>query len=156
MDHILINLSRDGKTVISSASSGYSASFDGKIAKLEILKMSEQKSGLYKCAATSDYGETQTSAMVKWEQSEEEKKAEMSKMEVDEAKSAQKRRKSATKKDEGEGDQVVPEKRVQIHVRENWEIYCNLFHFEESLTLHWWIQNTGTPRVKSAGDGEKK
>lgn len=39
--------SRDGKTVTQSAE--YSSSFDGRIARLAISRMTEQKSGLYKC-----------------------------------------------------------------------------------------------------------
>jgi hypothetical protein len=65
--------------------SEYSSTFDGKIARLSISRMSKDKAGLYKCEATSDYGNTQTSAVVKFfeeekdeEKFEEEKKESMS------------------------------------------------------------------------------
>jgi len=74
--------------------------------------MTEEKSGLYKCIANSDYGEAQSSAMIKWENSEEEKK----KMDLDIQEKTQKRRKSKSPKPQGDEDQIVPEKRVQIHV----------------------------------------
>uniref|UniRef100_A0A914Z2S4 Ig-like domain-containing protein n=1 Tax=Panagrolaimus superbus TaxID=310955 RepID=A0A914Z2S4_9BILA len=46
--------------------SQYSSTFDGKVARLSISRMSKDKAGLYKCEATSDYGNTQTSAVVKF------------------------------------------------------------------------------------------
>uniref|UniRef100_A0A914NAJ1 Ig-like domain-containing protein n=1 Tax=Meloidogyne incognita TaxID=6306 RepID=A0A914NAJ1_MELIC len=106
-----ISWTKDGKKIVSTSTSGYSATFDGKIAKLEINRMTEEKSGLYKCIANSDYGEAQSSAMIKWENSEEEKK----KMDLDIQEKTQKRRKSKSPKPQGDEDQIVPEKRVQIH-----------------------------------------
>lgn len=61
----MLKFFRDGEIIQSS--SEYSSSFDGRIAKLTVCKMSNSKSGLYKCLAKSDYGETQSSAMIKFE-----------------------------------------------------------------------------------------
>uniref|UniRef100_A0A183CC48 Ig-like domain-containing protein n=1 Tax=Globodera pallida TaxID=36090 RepID=A0A183CC48_GLOPA len=117
-----ITWSKDGKTI--SQSSEYASAFDGRVARLTISNMTETKSGLYKCLANSDFGETQTSAMVKWEMSEAEKKEleqkqkKVEKMELDTNGTAkQKKRRIVAKKEAvPEQDQMVPEKRVQIHV----------------------------------------
>uniref|UniRef100_A0A183DJZ8 I-set domain-containing protein n=1 Tax=Gongylonema pulchrum TaxID=637853 RepID=A0A183DJZ8_9BILA len=47
----------------------FTAFFDGEIARLTISRMSEQKSGLFKCTAKNDYGEVDCSAMVTFEHS---------------------------------------------------------------------------------------
>lgn len=41
--------------------------FDGQIAKLTITELSEETSGLVKCYANSQYGDAQSSGMVKLE-----------------------------------------------------------------------------------------
>ncbi|ULT95623.1 hypothetical protein L3Y34_004374 [Caenorhabditis briggsae] len=64
----IIEWYRDGKLVRNS--SEYSQSFNGSIAKLQVNNLSEEKSGLYKCHAKCDYGDGQSSAMVKVEQSD--------------------------------------------------------------------------------------
>ncbi|CAA98064.2 Twitchin [Caenorhabditis elegans] len=64
----IIEWYRDGTLVRNS--SEYSQSFNGSIAKLQVNKLTEEKSGLYKCHAKCDYGEGQSSAMVKIEQSD--------------------------------------------------------------------------------------
>uniref|UniRef100_A0A8R1IJL5 I-set domain-containing protein n=1 Tax=Caenorhabditis japonica TaxID=281687 RepID=A0A8R1IJL5_CAEJA len=61
------HISRDGALVRNS--SEYSQSFNGSIAKLQVNNLSEEKSGLYKCHAKCEYGEGQSSAMVKVDQS---------------------------------------------------------------------------------------
>ncbi|GMT25440.1 hypothetical protein PFISCL1PPCAC_16735 [Pristionchus fissidentatus] len=62
---------KDGK-VISSSSSEYSQSWNGNLARLSINRLAEETTGLFKCQANSDYGETHSSAMVKIEHSDEE------------------------------------------------------------------------------------
>ncbi|CAO4374097.1 unnamed protein product [Caenorhabditis nigoni] len=64
----IIEWYRDGTLVRNS--SEYSQSFNGSIAKLQVNNLSEEKSGLYKCHAKCDYGDGQSSAMVKVEQSD--------------------------------------------------------------------------------------
>jgi hypothetical protein len=110
-----ITWSKDGKTV--TTSSEYSSSFDGRIARLVIRRMSETKSGLYKCLAKSDYGEAQSSAMVKYEMSEEEKEERRSSLSSRKsslaAEKSEKEKTEETHKRKAEvakDDQVVPEK----------------------------------------------
>ncbi|KAI1726537.1 immunoglobulin i-set domain-containing protein [Ditylenchus destructor] len=98
-----ITWSKDGKVIQSS--SEYSFSFDGRIAQLSVRQMNESKAGLYKCLAESNYGEAQSSAMVKYELTEEEKNERRKNSKAEEA---------AKRKAAGD-DQVVPEKqRVRI------------------------------------------
>uniref|UniRef100_A0AC34RIM6 Twitchin n=1 Tax=Panagrolaimus sp. JU765 TaxID=591449 RepID=A0AC34RIM6_9BILA len=60
---------KDSQVITSS--SEYSFSFDGRTAQLSINRMSQDKAGLYKCEANSDYGNSQSSAVVKFENIEE-------------------------------------------------------------------------------------
>ncbi|GMR48821.1 hypothetical protein PMAYCL1PPCAC_19016, partial [Pristionchus mayeri] len=62
---------KDGK-MISSSSSEYSQSWNGNLARLTINRLMEETTGLFKCAANSDYGEAHSSAMVKMEHTDEE------------------------------------------------------------------------------------
>lgn len=64
---IILNHTKFRDQEIIQSSSDYSSSFDGRIAKLVLRRMSDSKSGLYKCFAKSDYGEAQSSAMLKFE-----------------------------------------------------------------------------------------
>ncbi|CAD6199004.1 unnamed protein product [Caenorhabditis auriculariae] len=66
----IIEWYRDGKLIKNS--SEYSQTFDGNIARLNVKNLSEDKTGLYKCHATCEYGEAQSSAMVKLDASEDE------------------------------------------------------------------------------------
>ncbi|VDM36816.1 unnamed protein product [Toxocara canis] len=61
---------KDGRAIKPSAE--FSTFFDGQLARLTIIQMTEDKSGLFKCAAKSDFGEAHSSAMVKFEHSEDE------------------------------------------------------------------------------------
>jgi hypothetical protein len=95
--------------------SEYSSTFDGKIARLSISRMSKDKAGLYKCEATSDYGNTQTSAVVKF--FEEEKDEEKFEEEKKESMSSRKESLEVSRKDEATkrksvtiDENTVPEK----------------------------------------------
>ncbi|VDD87015.1 unnamed protein product [Enterobius vermicularis] len=61
---------KDGRAI--DPSPEFQTYFDGQIARLKIPRMTEDKSGLFKCTAKSDYGEAHSSAMVKFEHSEDE------------------------------------------------------------------------------------
>uniref|UniRef100_A0A915Q578 non-specific serine/threonine protein kinase n=1 Tax=Setaria digitata TaxID=48799 RepID=A0A915Q578_9BILA len=64
-----VNWSRDGKYITNTPD--FNSSFDGRIASLRISHMTEDKSGLFKCTARNSYGESHSSAVVKFEHSEE-------------------------------------------------------------------------------------
>ncbi|EGT49285.1 hypothetical protein CAEBREN_29721 [Caenorhabditis brenneri] len=64
----IIEWYRDGTLVRNS--SEYVQTFNGSIAKLQVNNLTEEKSGLYKCHAKCEYGDGQSSAMVKVEQSD--------------------------------------------------------------------------------------
>uniref|UniRef100_A0A914C5C4 Ig-like domain-containing protein n=1 Tax=Acrobeloides nanus TaxID=290746 RepID=A0A914C5C4_9BILA len=91
-------------------SSEYSQSFDGRTARLSIRHMSEEKSGLYQCLAESEYGNAQSSAMVKYEASQEEKqekrRSSLRKSSLDKSEKDDLKRKAG----QSQEDQVVPEK----------------------------------------------
>lgn len=61
---------RDGSPI--KPSSDFVPSFDGTFARLAIHNLSDSKTGLFKCVANSDYGEAQSSAIVKLENIQEE------------------------------------------------------------------------------------
>ncbi|KAL6739034.1 hypothetical protein Aduo_012525 [Ancylostoma duodenale] len=50
----------------------YHATFDGTKARLTVRNLTEEKTGLYKCHAVCQYGEGQSSCMIKMDSSEEE------------------------------------------------------------------------------------
>uniref|UniRef100_A0A8R1HLR5 Ig-like domain-containing protein n=1 Tax=Caenorhabditis japonica TaxID=281687 RepID=A0A8R1HLR5_CAEJA len=78
----IIEWYRDGALVRNS--SEYSQSFNGSIAKLQVNNLSEEKSGLYKCHAKCEYGEGQSSAMVKVDQSDVEEELQKHRKETEE------------------------------------------------------------------------
>uniref|UniRef100_A0A0K0DSV5 Ig-like domain-containing protein n=1 Tax=Strongyloides stercoralis TaxID=6248 RepID=A0A0K0DSV5_STRER len=57
---------KDGKVITSS--SEYTQSFDGTTAKLNLNRVTQNNSGIYKAVAKSDYGETESSAKITVEQ----------------------------------------------------------------------------------------
>ncbi|KAK5968521.1 Twitchin [Trichostrongylus colubriformis] len=60
---------KDGKVL--KMTDDYHASFDGVKAHLTVRNLTEDKTGLYKCHAVCEYGEGQSSGMVKMEEPEE-------------------------------------------------------------------------------------
>ncbi|PIO54538.1 hypothetical protein TELCIR_24098, partial [Teladorsagia circumcincta] len=56
----------DGKKL--TMTDEYHATFDGVKAHLTVRNLTEDKTGLYKCHAVCEYGEGQSSAMVKMEE----------------------------------------------------------------------------------------
>ncbi|CAI5449672.1 unnamed protein product [Caenorhabditis angaria] len=73
---------KDGTLVRNS--SEYSQTFNGSIARLSVKNLSEDKTGLYKCHAKCDYGEGQSSAMVKLEQSDVEEELKQHRKDIEE------------------------------------------------------------------------
>ncbi|KAK6747288.1 hypothetical protein RB195_000476 [Necator americanus] len=61
---------KDGEKI--TMNNDYRATFDGVNARLTVSDLTEEKTGLYKCQAVCEYGESQSSAIVKMEASEEE------------------------------------------------------------------------------------
>ncbi|KAE9421216.1 hypothetical protein Angca_004092, partial [Angiostrongylus cantonensis] len=61
---------RDGKKL--EPKGDFQSTFDGVKALLTVRNLTEEKTGLYKCHAVCKYGEGQSSAMIKMEQTDEE------------------------------------------------------------------------------------
>jgi hypothetical protein len=64
-----ITWSHNGVTI--KDSSTVTSSFDGEYARLTISRLVDHMAGLYKCTATSDFGEAQSSAMLNFEAKDE-------------------------------------------------------------------------------------
>ncbi|KAK0400071.1 hypothetical protein QR680_003339 [Steinernema hermaphroditum] len=109
---------KDGKPI--KPSEECTTFFDGQIARLHIRKMTEDKSGLVKCYAKCDYGEAQSSAMIKYEHTVDEDELEklrrerrdslISELSKKEEVSKSLEPSAAKRKASAQEDQVVPEK----------------------------------------------
>uniref|UniRef100_A0A1I7XRB2 non-specific serine/threonine protein kinase n=1 Tax=Heterorhabditis bacteriophora TaxID=37862 RepID=A0A1I7XRB2_HETBA len=76
----IIEWFKDGSLI--KPSSDYLTTFNGTLARLTIRNLTEDKTGLYKCHAASEFGEGHSSAMVQLEGSDEEVPRRRSLMEV--------------------------------------------------------------------------